>query len=87
MLGQPVRLRDARIAHVPRELPPPNTREHTDAAVDAALPVIKAAGGRAFMLFTTLRALNAAREGPTERPARGARLSAPSPGRRLKTEP
>jgi ATP-dependent DNA helicase DinG len=50
------------LLYVPRDLPPPNTREHTDAVVDAALPVIKAAGGRAFMLFTTLRALNAARE-------------------------
>ena len=50
------------LLYVPRHLPPPNTREHTDAVIDAALPVIKAAGGRAFMLFTTLRALNAARE-------------------------
>ena len=30
--------------------------------VDAALPVIEAAGGRAFLLFTTLRALARARE-------------------------
>jgi ATP-dependent DNA helicase DinG len=58
------------LLYVPRELPPPNTREHTDAVVDAALPVIKAAGGRAFMLFTTLRALNAARERLTEAFAR-----------------
>ena len=50
------------LLYVPRELPPPNTREHTDAVVDAALPVLKASGGRAFMLFTTLRALSAARE-------------------------
>src|SRR4030095_13260600 len=33
-----------------------------DAVVDAALPLIKASGGRAFLLFTTLRALAAARE-------------------------
>ncbi|HXD52158.1 MAG TPA: ATP-dependent DNA helicase, partial [Burkholderiales bacterium] len=50
------------LLYVPRALPPPNTREHTDAVVDAALPVLKASGGRAFMLFTTLRALAAARE-------------------------
>jgi ATP-dependent DNA helicase DinG len=50
------------LLYVPRDLPPPNTREHTDAVVDAALPVLKASGGRAFMLFTTLRALAAARE-------------------------
>jgi ATP-dependent DNA helicase DinG len=50
------------LLYVPAGLPPPNTREHTDAVVDAALPVLKASGGRAFMLFTTLRALAAARE-------------------------
>ena len=50
------------LLYVPRDLPPPNTREHTDAVVDAALPVLKASGGRAFLLFTTLRALAAARE-------------------------
>ena len=47
---------------VPHGLPPPNTPLHTDAVVDAALPVIEAAGGRAFLLFTTLRALAHARE-------------------------
>jgi len=50
------------LLYVPRGLPPPNTREHTDAVVDAALPLLKASGGRAFLLFTTLRALNVARE-------------------------
>ena len=50
------------LLYVPRGLPPPNTREHTDAVVDAALPLIKASGGRAFLLFTTLRALAPARE-------------------------
>src|SRR5438874_5370654 len=50
------------LLYVPRDLPAPNTREHTDAVVDAAVPVLKASGGRAFMLFTTLRALAAARE-------------------------
>jgi ATP-dependent DNA helicase DinG len=47
---------------VPRDLPEPNTSAHTEAVVDAALPVIAAAGGRAFLLFTTLRALAVARE-------------------------
>src|SRR5207244_2646189 len=50
------------LLYVPRDLPPPNTREHTDAVVDAALPVLKASGGRAFMLFTTLRPLASARD-------------------------
>ncbi len=47
---------------VPEGLPEPNSPAHTDAVVDAALPVIEAAGGRAFLLFTTLRALARARE-------------------------
>src|SRR6476620_3601545 len=50
------------LLYVPRGLPAPNRVEHTHAVVDAALPVLKASGGRAFLLFTTLRALNAARE-------------------------
>ena len=45
------------LLYVPRGLPAPNTPEHTDAVVDAALPLLKASGGRAFLLFTTLRAL------------------------------
>jgi ATP-dependent DNA helicase DinG len=49
------------LLYVPRGLPPPNSREHTSAVVAAALPVLKASGGRAFMLFTTHRALNDAR--------------------------
>jgi len=50
------------LLYVPRGLPPPNSLEHTHAVVDAALPVLMASGGRAFLLFTTLRALNAARD-------------------------
>lgn len=50
------------LLYIPRGLPLPNTIEHTRAVVDLALPVLKASRGRAFMLFTTLRALAAARE-------------------------
>jgi ATP-dependent DNA helicase DinG len=50
------------LLYVPRGLPAPNTAEHTNAVVDAALPVLQASGGRAFLLFTTLRALNFARD-------------------------
>jgi len=50
------------LLYVPRDLPAPNSREHTEAVVRAALPVLKASGGRAFLLFTTLRALDVARE-------------------------
>src|SRR5215472_5652563 len=50
------------LLYLPPGLPEPNSLEHTDAVVAAALPVLKASGGRAFLLFTTLRALAHARE-------------------------
>jgi len=50
------------LLYVPRGLPEPNSSAHTDAVVDAALPVLAASRGRAFLLFTTLRALSQARE-------------------------
>ena len=50
------------LLYLPRDLPPPNSFEHTDAVVAAAIPVLKASGGRAFLLFTTLRALSRARD-------------------------
>ncbi|GGC04386.1 helicase [Oxalicibacterium flavum] len=46
------------ILYVPDKLPQPNSFEYTDAVIDAALPVIQAAGGRTFFLCTTLRAVN-----------------------------
>ena len=49
------------LLYLPRELPEPNRPEHTEAVVASALPVLEASGGRAFMLFTTLRALTLAR--------------------------
>jgi len=49
------------LLYVPRGLPDPNTPEHTDAVIAAALPLIEAAGGRAFLLFTSLRAMRRGR--------------------------
>jgi len=45
------------LLYVPSKMPDPNTQEHTEAVVAAALPVIMAAGGGAFLLFTSLRAM------------------------------
>lgn len=45
------------LLYVPADLPAPNSPEYTDAVVDAALPVIIAAGGRSFLLCTTNRAV------------------------------
>jgi len=55
--GSPFDYPSQGVLYVPRELPEPNSTAHTDAVVDAALPVIRASGGRAFLLFTTLRAM------------------------------
>jgi ATP-dependent DNA helicase DinG len=45
------------LLYVPENLPEPNTEGFTEAVIDAAFPVIEASGGRAFLLFTSLRAM------------------------------
>lgn len=50
------------LLYLPTDLPAPNTREHTEAVVNAAIPLIVAAGGRAFLLFTSLKAMDRAYE-------------------------
>src|SRR5262249_336813 len=45
---------------LPHNLPEPNSSEHTQAVVEHAMPVLRASGGRAFLLFTTLRAMRQA---------------------------
>ena len=50
------------ILYVPQGLPDPNAMGYTDAVLDAALPIIEASGGRAFLLCTTLRAVKRAAE-------------------------
>lgn len=42
------------LLYVPTQLPDPNTPRYTESIVQAALPVIKANGGRAFILCTSL---------------------------------
>ena len=46
--------------YVPSDLPMPNQEAHTDAVVDAALPLIQVNRGRAFFLCTSLRAVERA---------------------------
>lgn len=48
------------ILYVPSSMPLPNTPEYTSAVIDAAIPLIEAAGGRTFVLFTSLKAMNEA---------------------------
>ncbi len=50
------------LLYVPEGLPEPSDIAHTAAVVDAAWPVLSASGGRAFLLFTTLRAMRRAHE-------------------------
>jgi ATP-dependent DNA helicase DinG len=50
------------LLYVPQGLPLPHVQDYTDAVVEAALPMIEAAGGRTFLLCTTLRAVNRAAE-------------------------
>lgn len=45
------------LLYVPRELPDPNSTDYVAAVVDALVPVLRASRGRAFCLFTSLRAM------------------------------
>ncbi len=59
----PFRFAEQALVYLPPGLPgDPNDPAFTDAVVEAAYPVLEASGGRAFLLFTTLRALRRAHE-------------------------
>ena len=45
------------LLYVPEGLPDPNAEGYADAVIDAAWPVVRASGGHAFLLFTSLRAM------------------------------
>jgi ATP-dependent DNA helicase DinG len=49
------------VLYVPQGLAAPNTPEFTESVIEAALPVLEVSHGRAFILFTSLRALEKAR--------------------------
>ena len=50
------------LLYVPQNLPEPNSEGYTEAVVQAALPLIGASKGRAFFLFTSLRAMQRAHD-------------------------
>jgi ATP-dependent DNA helicase DinG len=56
----PFNYQEQALLYVPQNLPEPNTDGYTDAVVQAALPLIEASRGRAFLLFTSLRAMQRA---------------------------
>ena len=55
------------LIYLPKGLPEPSSEAHTQAVVEAALPVLRASGGRAFLLFTTLRGMRLAHQLLAER--------------------
>jgi ATP-dependent DNA helicase DinG len=50
------------LLYVPQSMPEPNSEGYTEAVVQAALPMLEASRGRAFLLFTSLRAMQRAYE-------------------------
>ena len=50
------------LMYLPKGLPAPNSPEHTQALIERVMPVLEASNGRAFLLFTTHRALRQAAE-------------------------
>ncbi|MEQ1812870.1 MAG: ATP-dependent DNA helicase [Candidatus Nitrotoga sp.] len=50
------------LLYVPQNMPEPNSAGYTEAVVQAALPLLQASKGRAFLLFTSLRAMQQAHE-------------------------
>ncbi|HET7174904.1 MAG TPA: ATP-dependent DNA helicase [Gammaproteobacteria bacterium] len=60
LLGSPFDFENHALLYLPERMPAPDNPSYTRAVVEAALPVIEASGGRAFMLFTSHRALGEA---------------------------
>lgn len=55
--GSPFDYANRSLLYAPTGMPDPNSRDFNGAVVEAALPVMQAAGGRAFVLCTSLRAM------------------------------
>jgi len=53
----PFNYQEQALFYVPSEMPDPNSPAYTASVVAAALPVLQASGGRAFVLSTSLRAM------------------------------
>jgi ATP-dependent DNA helicase DinG len=56
----PFNYQEQALLYVPQDMPEPNSPGYTEAVVRAALPLVEASKGRAFLLFTSLRAMQAA---------------------------
>jgi len=56
------------LIYLPEGMPDPACRDYTDRVLAAALPLVEAAGGRSFLLFTSHRALAEAARSLASRP-------------------
>jgi ATP-dependent DNA helicase DinG len=59
-LGSPFDYEQQTLLYLPKGLDAPSSLRHTRQVVEASLPVLEASGGRAFLLFTSHRALREA---------------------------
>jgi ATP-dependent DNA helicase DinG len=50
------------LLYVPEGLPDPNSEGYVQSVIEAAWPVVRASGGHAFLLFTSLRAMDRGHE-------------------------
>jgi ATP-dependent DNA helicase DinG len=48
------------LLYLPKGLDPPSSSRHTQQVIEVAVPILEASGGRAFLLFTSHRALRTA---------------------------
>jgi ATP-dependent DNA helicase DinG len=53
----PFNYQDQALLYAPNDMPDPNSPSYTSCVVAAAIPVLQASGGRAFVLSTSLRAM------------------------------
>jgi len=55
--GSPFDYESQTLMYLPKNLEQPSSPRHTASVIEAAIPVLRASGGRAFLLFTSHRAL------------------------------
>jgi ATP-dependent DNA helicase DinG len=60
--GSPFDFEEQALLYLPQGIDAPSSSRHTRQVVEAAMPVLEASGGRAFLLFTSHRALREAAE-------------------------
>ncbi len=61
-LGSPFDFAHQALCYLPQNLPEPAARDYTERVIETVLPVLQASRGRAFLLFTSHRALKRAAE-------------------------